>query len=147
MRYVPALTFAALLLSACASSPPKTGEAAVEAAATTNVAPGTGGSAIAPEWQQRREKYTACATDKASSAMTSSESAQRIAAEAVKACSGELDAVRTSFRDYLNAQMVSSHGKRSAQQAAERLGRDTEDKVRAYLVRHVEYERSLSARK
>lgn len=41
--------------------------------------------------------------------------------------------MRKSFQQYLEAQMVTSHGKAGAYRAAERMTRDAERKAREYL--------------
>lgn len=143
MRNVLALIPALLLVGACASKPPAEEVVAdAEAAAATQTA-----NAAPPQWQLLRQQYTDCAKSKAEAGAAGSGTTQKVVADALRACQSDLDAVRTSFRQYLDEQMVSAHGKRSARQASDRLGRDTEDKVRAYLLRHVEYQRAVAARR
>ncbi|MGT2492911.1 hypothetical protein ACU4GD_26430 [Cupriavidus basilensis] len=94
------------------------------------------------QWQSLRAAYTTCAKDQADAGMSRPRlAAQDLAASALKACQPRLDAMRTAFREYLDAQMVSSHGRDGARQAADRVSRDTEAKTRNYLVRYVERER------
>ncbi|WP_420996445.1 hypothetical protein ACKI2N_016740 [Cupriavidus sp. 30B13] len=117
----------AALLAACASRPLAADPQALSAANA--------------QWQSLRADYTACARDKADAGLPGRGSAQDLAGAALKACQPTLDAMRGAFRDYLDAQMVSSHGHDSARQAADRLAQDTEAKTRSYVVRYVERER------
>lgn len=116
----------ALLAAACASHAPANPQASAEAN---------------EQWQSLRAAYTTCAKDQADAGMASSASAQDLARAALKACRPRLDAMHAAFRDYLDAQMVSSHGRDGARQAADRVSQDTEAKTRNYLVRYVERER------
>ncbi|CAG9176711.1 hypothetical protein CURE108131_06950 [Cupriavidus respiraculi] len=147
MQKALALAPVLLLLAACASQAPTNGEAAAEAAQDAATAQAAVASAQPAEWQMLRQRYTLCTKEKAEAGARGSDNTQKVAAAAMKSCREELEAVRSSFRDYLNAQMVSSHGRASAKQATERMIRDTEDKTRAYLVKHVEYERAVTARR
>lgn len=142
-RYLSLLSVC-LLATACASNQPS-GESANGAMPDVAAAVAEAPAAQVAEWQSLRQKYTACATEKAEAGLSASGNSQSVAATAMKACKGDLEAMRTSFRKYLDSQMSSSHGKTSARQAADRVGRDTEDKTRAYLVRHVEYKRAVLA--
>lgn len=144
MPKVLALIPAILLVGACASHAPSDQQAA--AAATATAAESQAASGPPPEWQKKRQQYTDCAREKAEARSAKPGTTQAVVNDALRDCRGELDAVRTSFREYLDGQMSSAHGKRSARQAADRVGRDTEDKVRAYLLRHVEYHRAVAAR-
>ncbi len=49
-----------------------------------------------------------------------------------------------AFGTYLEGQMVSSHGKSGARQAADRVTTDTREKARSYLTRYVERERYVA---
>ena len=144
MPKVLALIPAILLVGACASHAPSDQQAA--AAATAAAAESQAASGPPPEWQKKRQQYTDCAREKAEARSAKPGTTQAVVNDALRDCRGELDAVRTSFREYLDGQMSSAHGKRSARQAADRVGRDTEDNVRAYLLRHVEYHRAVAAR-
>ncbi|MGO4328888.1 hypothetical protein AB4Z48_21860 [Cupriavidus sp. 2TAF22] len=116
-----------LLAAACAShSPAPDPQAAGEANA---------------QWQSLRADYTACAKGQTDAGLSGSASPQDLAGAALKACQPKLDAMRSAFREYLDAQMVSAHGRDGARQAADRVSRDTEAKTRSYLVRYVEVER------
>ncbi|MGE8366068.1 hypothetical protein AB4156_02300 [Cupriavidus sp. 2MCAB6] len=126
MKSVLALIPVTLLAAACASHAPADPQASAEAN---------------EQWQSLRAAYTTCAKDQADAGMSGRASAQDLAASALKACQPRLDAMRTAFREYLDAQMVSSHGRDGARQAADRVSRDTEAKTRNYLVRYVERER------
>ncbi|KJK24565.1 hypothetical protein UB46_09750 [Burkholderiaceae bacterium 16] len=126
MKSVLALIPVTLLAAACASHAPADPQASAEAN---------------EQWQSLRAAYTTCAKDKADAGMAGRASAQDLAASSLKACQPQLDAMRTAFREYLDAQMVSAHGRDGARQAADRVSRDTEAKTRNYLVRYVERER------
>ncbi|WP_020204273.1 MULTISPECIES: hypothetical protein [Cupriavidus] len=127
MKSVLALIPVTLLAAACASRPPAADPQAQEQANA--------------QWQSLRADYTNCAREQADAGLPGRGSPQDLAGAALKACQSRLDAMRGAFRDYLDAQMVSSHGHDSARQAADRLSRDTEAKTRTYLVRYVERER------
>ncbi|WP_237717281.1 hypothetical protein [Cupriavidus basilensis] len=129
LKSVLALIPAALLAAACASRAPADPQAVSDAN---------------EQWQSIRAAYTTCAKDQADAGMASSASAQDLASAALKACQPRLDAMRAAFRDYLDAQMVSSHGRDGARQAAARVSQDTEAKTRNYLVRHIERERYVA---
>jgi hypothetical protein len=129
MKSVLALIPVTLLAAACASHAPDP-----QAVSEAN-----------EQWQSLRATYTACAKEQADAGMASRVSAQDLAGSALKACQPGLDAMRTAFRQYLDTQMVSAHGRDSARQAADRVGRDTEAKTRDYLVHYVERERYLAA--
>ncbi|AOY92712.1 hypothetical protein BKK79_13710 [Cupriavidus sp. USMAA2-4] len=135
MKLAPILLAAGLLATACASRPPVDGQAPQSANESANA-----------HWQALRGDYTDCARRQADAELPRSGTAQALADDALKACRAQLEAVRVAFRDYLDAQMVSSHGRDSARQAANQVGRDTEAKTRAYLVRYIESERSRTAR-
>lgn len=126
MKSVLALIPVTLLAAACASQVPANPQASSEAN---------------EQWQSLRAAYTTCAKGQADAGMAGGASAQDLASAALKACRPRLDAMHTAFRDYLDAQMVSSHGRDGARQAAERVSQDTEAKTRNYLVRYVERER------
>lgn len=126
MKSVLALIPVTLLAAACASRAPADPQAVSEAN---------------EQWQSLRAAYTTCAKDQADAGMASSASAQDLTSAALKACRPRLEAMHTAFRDYLNAQMVSSHGRDGARQAADQVSQDTEAKTRNYLVRYVERER------
>ncbi|MDF3836932.1 hypothetical protein P3W85_28860 [Cupriavidus basilensis] len=126
MKFVLALIPATLLAAACASHTPADPQAASDANA---------------QWQSLRADYSTCAKDQTDAGVAGAASPQDLVGTALKACQPRLDAMRTAFRQYLDAQMVSSHGRDSARQAADRVSRDTEAKTRNYLLRYVERER------
>lgn len=126
------------LLTACGSSPKQSETAAAftDAPATQVAAP-----VQMPEWQMLRARHFECATGKANDLMRGSDASPEVARQALRACSGELSAMRNSFRTYLESQMVSAHGKTGARRAADQLARDTERKAQAYLEQSVVYAR------
>lgn len=141
MRNVLALIPVLLVVGACASKGSSDDTvAAAEAAAATSSAPTA--SAAPPQWQLLRQQYTECAKAKAEAGAAGSASTQKVVAEALQGCKSELDTMRTAFRTYLD----DKNGSRMARQASDRVSRDTEDKVRGWLLRHVEYQRAVAGR-
>jgi hypothetical protein len=133
-KFLTALPLA--LLAACASQPP---------AASTDASAASAAAADASSgWQALRAKYMDCTQKKASDNLAAKGQSRDVAELALSACQPELDAMHDAFRNYLDAQMSSSHGKSSARQAAARVTTDTRDKARSYLVRYVERERYLA---
>jgi len=128
----PALVLipATLLAAACASRQPTDPQASQEANAN---------------WQALRGAYTDCARSQADAALPRGGTPQALADGALRACRPQLDAVRVAFHDYLDAEMVSAHGRDSARQAANQVSRDTEAKTRAYLVRYIESEQARAS--
>ncbi|AQV95575.1 hypothetical protein BJN34_16975 [Cupriavidus necator] len=121
------------LLAACASQPPVSSN---DAGADLSAVDASG-------WQALRAKYMDCAQKKANDNLSAKGQPKDVADQALRACQPELDAMHDAFRNYLDAQMSSSHGKSSARQAAARVTTDTREKARSYLVRYVERERYL----
>ncbi len=121
-------------VAACGSHPPAQDG---QVAQSGNPAP----AAELPAWQAQRVRYMDCVQAKADAELPGKAPPQQVAATALDACKLLLDTMRDNFRDYLGAQMTSSHGKAGARDAAERVRTDTQEKARAYLTRYVEYER------
>jgi len=118
-------------LAACASHQP------------TDSGTGTGTAATAESsgWQSLRAKYMDCVQHEADKNLAGKAQSKDVAASALASCQSDLTAMHDSFRDYLDAQMSSAHGKASARQAADRVTNDTREKARNYLVRYVDRER------
>lgn len=135
---LPLALCTAALLAACGSAPKQ--QQAAEAAAEIPAAQAAAPTEM-PEWQRLRARHFDCATDKANELMRGSASSPDVARQALRACDDRLSAMRTAFRTYLEAQMVSSHGKAGARRAADQLARDTERKVQTYLEQSVVYTR------
>lgn len=135
---LPLAFCAAALLAACGSSPKQTETAAAAAESSTAQA---AAPTQMPEWQMLRARHFECATGKANGLMRGSDASSDVARQALRACSGELSAMRDAFRTYLESQMVSSHGKTGARRAADQLARDTERKTQTYIEQSVVYTR------
>ncbi|WER45461.1 hypothetical protein CupriaWKF_14300 [Cupriavidus sp. WKF15] len=132
------LLLVAALLGACGSQPPApdAGEAAgASASASTNADNG---------WQALRARYMDCVQHKADEGVSGKAQTKDVVSSALAACNGELKAMHDAFGTYLGGQMVSSHGKSGARQAAERVTIDTREKARAYLTKYVERERYIA---
>ncbi len=124
----------AALLGACASQPPApdAGEAANASANADN------------GWQALRARYMDCVQHQADEGVSGKAQTKDVVSSALAACNGELKAMHDAFGTYLGGQMVSSHGKSGARQAADRVTTDTREKARAYLTRYVERERYIA---
>jgi hypothetical protein len=127
MKSIFALGAVALLATACASRLPPVDETTL---ARHNA-----------EWQAERAAYTVCGQDKANALLRTSASAPDVVDASVRACQPTLESVRTSFRQYVELQMMSDHGKEGARQAADQMAVDAETKLRGYLLPYVEYTR------
>lgn len=124
----------AALLGACGSQPsaPDAG-----AAANTNANADNG-------WQALRARYMDCVQQRADDGIAGQAQTKEVVSSALAACNGELKAMHDAFGTYLEGQMVSSHGKSGARQAADRVTTDTREKARTYLTRYVERERYVA---
>jgi len=125
------------LLGACASQSPSQ----QQPADSTSVASTTGADS---GWLALRAKYMDCVQRRADDGLSGSGQTKAVVASALNACEGELSTMHDAFRDYLSAQMVSSHGKSGARQAADRVTKDTREKARVYLMGYVDHERYLA---
>lgn len=123
------------LLGACASHPQSDATGATDA---TSAATADNG------WQALRAKYMDCTQRRAAEGISGTASTKAVVSSALDACEGELSAMHDAFRDYLGAQMVSSHGKTGARQAADRVTKDTREKARVYLTGYVDHERYVA---
>jgi hypothetical protein len=128
------------LLGACGSPAPSQLQSA-DSSSVANTASTTGTASADAGWMALRAKYMDCVQRHADDGVPGNAQSKAVASSALDACKGELQVMHDAFRDYLNAQMVSSHGKSGARQAADRVTTDTREKARAYLVRYVDYER------
>ncbi len=136
--YRPALALL-VLLGACASpsqqQPADTANATNAPAATANADNG---------WQALRAKYMDCVQRRADDGVPGNTQTKAVVSAALNACEGELTTMHDAFRDYLGAQMTSSHGKTGARQAADRVTKDTREKARVYLMSYVDHQRYLA---
>lgn len=89
----------------------------------------------------QRAQYMDCVQRRADAAVAGSDPTKTVVTAALDACESQLSTMHDAFRDYLGAQMVSSHGKTSARQAADRVTKDTREKARVYLTGYVDYTR------
>ena len=124
----------AALLGACGSQPPAP-DAGEAASAGTNADNG---------WQALRARYMDCVQHQADAGVSGKAQTKDVVSSALAACNGELKAMHDAFGTYLDGQMVSSHGKSGARQAADRVTTDTREKARAYLTRYVDRERYIA---
>ncbi|AXV81372.1 hypothetical protein [Ralstonia solanacearum] len=129
--YAPSLVLL-VLLGACASP---SQQQSADPANVTNTENG---------WLALRGKYMDCVQRRADDGVPGNAQTKAVVSSALEACESELSAMHDAFRDYLDAQMVSAHGKAGARQAADRVTHDARDKARAYLMRYVERERYLA---
>ncbi len=132
--YAPPLALL-VLLGAC-TSPSQ--QQSVDPANAANVASADNG------WQALRGKYMDCVQRHADEDVPGNTQTKAVVSAALDACKGELNAMHDAFHDYLDAQMVSAHGKSGARQAANRVTSDTREKARTYLMHYVDYERYLA---
>jgi hypothetical protein len=138
-----ALAFALLaplaLLGACASTSPPSASAQQQATAEA-----AGATSPDSGWLALRAKYMDCVQHQADAGMSGNGQTKAVVAAALDACAGELQTMHDAFRDYLSAEMVSSHGKAGARHAADRVTKDTREKARVYLMGYVDHERYLA---
>ncbi|CAG9181252.1 hypothetical protein [Cupriavidus pinatubonensis] len=127
----------AVLLGACGSQP-----SAPDASAAANV-----DASADNGWQALRARYMDCVQHRADDGIAGKAQTKEVVSSALAACNGELKAMHDAFGSYLDGQMVSSHGKSGARQAADRVTMDTREKARSYLTRYVERERYVAHNK
>jgi hypothetical protein len=124
----------AVLLGACGSQP-----SAPDASAAANASANADNG-----WQALRARYMDCVQHRADDGIAGKAQTKEVVSSALAACNGELKAMHDAFGSYLDGQMVSSHGKSGARQAADRVTTDTREKARSYLMRYVERERYVA---
>ncbi|MGN5479926.1 hypothetical protein ACTMU2_32995 [Cupriavidus basilensis] len=124
----------AAMLGACGSQP-SAPDAATAASANSNADNG---------WQALRARYMDCVQRQADDGVPGKAQTKDVVSSALSACNGDLKAMHDAFGTYLEGQMVSSHGKSGARQAADRVTTDTREKARSYLTRYVERERYVA---
>lgn len=127
----------AVLLGACGSQP-----SAPDASAAANA-----DASADNGWQALRARYMDCVQHRADDGIAGKAQTKEVVSSALAACNGELKAMHDAFGSYLDGQMVSSHGKSGARQAADRVTMDTREKARSYLTRYVERERYVAHNK
>ncbi|QYY31097.1 hypothetical protein K2O51_27750 [Cupriavidus pinatubonensis] len=127
----------AVLLGACGSQP-----SAPDASAAANA-----DASADNGWQALRARYMDCVQHRADDGIAGKAQTKEVVSSALAACNGELKAMHDAFGSYLDGQMVSSHGKSGARQAADRVTTDTREKARSYLTRYVERERYVAHNK
>ncbi|CAJ0821851.1 MULTISPECIES: hypothetical protein [Ralstonia] len=136
--YAPSLVLLTLL-GACGSPAPSQQQLADQANTSNSVITDNG-------WQALRVRYFDCVQRRADEQVTSQADTKTVVSSVLDACEGELKTMHDAFHDYLSAQMVSSHGKSGARQAANQVTESSREKARVFATDYVNYARYQQAK-
>ena len=139
--YAPSFVLLALL-GVCGSPAPSQQQLADQANAGNTASTSDAGNG----WQALRVRYFDCVQHRADEQALSQADTKAVVSSVLDACEGELKTMHDAFHDYLSAQMVSSHGKSGARQAANQVTESSREKARVFATDYVKYARYQQAK-